>query len=127
MLLIYGTQDRPEQGEPGYEEALARVNAFAEECARRGALVAGEPLRPVDTATTVRVRDGQTLLTDGPFAETHEHLCGYYLLDCRNLDDALELAARCPMAVRGSIEVRPVDELPGMVRPGSAQATVAES
>jgi hypothetical protein len=113
MLLIYDC-DRPEPGDPGFEEALASVNAFADECRRRGALVAGDPLQPESTATTVAVRNGRTLITDGPFAETREHLGGYYILDCRNLDEALELAARCPMAAEGSIEVRPLATVPGL-------------
>jgi hypothetical protein len=113
MLLIYNC-GRPESGDPGFEEALARVNAFADECRRRGALVAGDPLQPESTATTVSVRQGRTLITDGPFAETHEHLGGYYILDCRNLDEALELAALCPMAALGSIEVRPIAHVPGV-------------
>ncbi|WP_163511654.1 YciI family protein [Fodinicola acaciae] len=111
MLLIYGCHP-PGPGEAGFEEAVARINAFADECRRRGVLVAGDPLKPVETATTVRVRDGQTLMTDGPFAETHEHLGGYYLLDCASLDEALELAAACPFAAMGSVEVRPLAVVP---------------
>ncbi len=87
MLLIYNCE-RPEPGDPGFAEALARVNAFADECRRRGVFVSGHPLQPEHTATTVSVRDGRTLITDGPFAETHEHLGGAYVLDCRNLDEA---------------------------------------
>jgi hypothetical protein len=113
ILLIYGC-DRPEPDDPRFDGALARVNAFADECARRGVLVAAEPLKSVDTATTVRVRDGQTMITDGPFAETHEQLGGVYVFDCRDLDEALELAALCPLAEEGSIEVRPVAEVPGL-------------
>jgi hypothetical protein len=113
MLLIYDCE-RPEPGDPGFVEALAKVNAFADECRRRGAFVAGQPLQPESAATTVSVRDGRTLITDGPFAETHEHLGGYYILDCRDLDEALELAAVCPMAAEGSIEVRPIAAVPGL-------------
>ena len=113
MLLIYNC-NRPEPTDPAFTEALTRVNAFADECRRRGALVAGHPLQPETTATTVSVRDGQTLITDGPFVETHEHLGGYYVLDCPNLDEALELAALCPMAEEGSIEVRPIAGVPGL-------------
>jgi hypothetical protein len=116
MLLLYGC-DRPEPGQERFEGALGRANAFAEECRRRGAFVACDPLKSVDTATTVRVRDGQTLITDGPFAETYEHLGGYYILECRGLDEALELAALCPQAQNGSVEVRPIDHIPGMYRP----------
>jgi hypothetical protein len=113
MLLIYNC-DRPEPGDPGFGEALAKVNAFAEECRRRGAFVGGHPLLPESTATTLSVRDGKTLITDGPFVETHEPLGGYYILDCRDLDEALELAALCPMAEQGHIEVRPIAGVPGL-------------
>lgn len=113
LLMIYNC-DRPEPGDPAFADALARVNAFADECRRRGALVAGDPLRNEDTATTVEVRDGRTIVTDGPFVETHEHLGGYYVLDCADLDEALELAALCPMAEVGSIEVRPLVTVPGV-------------
>jgi hypothetical protein len=115
MLLLYGCGERPEPGDPGFEQALARVNAFVEECRRRGAFVGGDPLRSENTATTVRIRDGQTLITDGPFAETHEQLGGYYIVDCRGLDEALELAALWPMADQGAVEVRPLAEVPGLV------------
>ena len=113
MLLIYNCV-RPEPGDPEFPEALARVNAFADECRRRGVWVTGHPLQAESTATTVSVRAGKTLITDGPFAETHEHLGGYYVLECRNLDEALELAAMCPMAEIGSIEVRPIAGVPGL-------------
>jgi hypothetical protein len=113
MLLIYNCE-RPEPGDPDFADSLARVNAFADECRRRGTFVAGHPLQPEHTATTVSVRNGKTLITDGPFTETHEHLGGAYILDCRNLDEALELAALCPMAEQGSIEVRPIVAVPGL-------------
>lgn len=125
MLLIYNC-DRPEPADPRFAEALARVNAFADECRRRGVLVAGDPLLPEGTATTVSVREGRTLITDGPFVETHEHLGGYYILECRNLDEALELAALCPMAAEGSIEVRPIAEVPGLDHAPSTLETAAE-
>lgn len=125
MLLLYGCDERPQPGDPGFEDALGRVNAFVEECRRRGAFVGGDPLRPVRTATTVRIRDGQTLITDGPFAETHEQLGGYYILDCPGLDEALELAALWPMATTGSVEVRPLDEVPGLVWETNASGAAA--
>ena len=121
MLLIYNC-DRPEPGDAGFAEALARVNAFAAECRSRGVWVSGDPLLPESTATTVSVRDGRTLITDGPFAETHEHLGGYYVLECRNLDEALELAALCPFAAVGSIEVRPIAAVPGLDHSPAAPA-----
>jgi hypothetical protein len=111
MLLIYDCE-RPEPDDPGFEDALARVNAFADECRRRGAFVAAHPLQDEHTATTLSVRNGRTRITDGPFVETHEHLGGVYILDCRNLDEALELAALCPFAEQGSIEVRPIVGMP---------------
>lgn len=123
MLLIYDC-DRPEPGDPGFEEALSRVNAFADECRRRGVFVSGHPLQGEHTATTVSVRDGRTMITDGPYAETHEHLGGVYVFDCRDLDQALDLAALCPMAEQGAIEVRPIAGVPGLDhRPADLAAT----
>ena len=77
----------------------------------KGVLVAAEALQPVETATTVRVRGGRATITDGPFAETKEQLAGFYLVDARNLDEALEIAAKIPPAREGSVEVRPVRQL----------------
>ena len=125
MLLIYNCE-RPAPADPGFAEALARVNAFADECRRRGVLVAGDPLQGEHTATTVSVRDGRTIVTDGPFAETHEHLGGYYVVDCANLDEALELAALCPLAEVGSIEVRPLAQVPGVDNSPADLAATAE-
>lgn len=76
-----------------------------------GKLLAAEPLHPVETATTVRVRNGQVSVTDGPFAETKEHLAGFYLIEARDLNDAIQVASKIPPAREGSIEVRPVREL----------------
>jgi hypothetical protein len=84
---------------------------FAGGLAESGRLVAAEPLHPVHTATTVRVRNGQVALYDGPFAETKELLAGFYLIDAKDLDEALAIAGRIPPAKHGSIEVRPVREL----------------
>ena len=77
----------------------------------RGLLLAAEALQPVDTATTVRVRNGKVTVTDGPFAETKEQLAGFYLVDARDLNDAIQIAAKIPPAREGSVEVRPVREL----------------
>ena len=85
--------------------------AFANELVESGRLVAAEPLHPAHTATTLRVRNGQVALYDGPFAETKELLAGFYLIDARDLDEALSVAARIPLAKYGSVEVRPVREL----------------
>ncbi|MGH3761739.1 YciI family protein [Actinophytocola sp.] len=124
MMLIYNCEP-PGPGEPGFEEAVARINAFAAECRRRGVLVAADPLQPESTATTVQVKDGRTLITDGPFAETHEHLGGYYILDCDTLDEVLELAASCPFAELGAIEVRPLATVPGVDHTPSVVPAVA--
>jgi len=78
---------------------------------KNGLLVAAEALQPIDTATTVRVRNGKVMVTDGPFAETKEQLAGFYLLEARDLNDAIQMAAKIPPAREGSIEVRPVREL----------------
>src|SRR5215471_13087982 len=82
-----------------------------EESKRKGVLIGAEPQAPTATATTVRVQDGKTLVIDGPFAETKEHLAGYYIMDCENLDEAIEWAARIPTACQGGqgcIEIRPM-------------------
>ena len=79
--------------------------------AQSGVLIAAEPLHPVETATTVRVRNGRVSVTDGPFAETKEQLAGFYLVDARDLNEAVQIASKIPPAREGSIEVRPVREL----------------
>src|SRR5882672_9574703 len=78
---------------------------------RNGVLIAAEALQPVEMATTVRVRNGKLSVTDGPFAETKEHLAGFYLIEARDLNDAIQVASKIPPAREGSIEVRPVREL----------------
>ncbi len=89
---------------------MEAFGAYTEALAKAGALLAGERLRPVSDATSVRVRDGKTEVLDGPFAETREQLGGYYLIDVPDLDAALAWAARCPSASYGTIEVRPIWE-----------------
>jgi len=126
LLLIYdeGTANPSAPPPPADQMAqvMAAYDAFTQECKDRGIYVAGEALQNVATATTVRVRDGRTLTTDGPFAETKEALGGFYLLRCRDLDEALELAAKCPASSLGSVEVRPIWEFPA---DGSTEATAA--
>jgi hypothetical protein len=107
LCTIYGDESQmanvtPEQ----INEVMEAYGAFGEEAGN--AILAGEGLQPTSTATTVRVRDGERMLTDGPFAETKEQLGGFYLLDCNSLDEAIELAAKIPGAQFGSVEVRPV-------------------
>ncbi len=87
-------------------------NAFSEEVNKRGVFVSGEPLQSISKATTVRIRDGKTLMTDGPFAETKEQLVGFYVLECKNLDEAAAFAAKIPDVKHGAIEIRPVMVIP---------------
>jgi hypothetical protein len=111
LLLIY--QDEAAHAQWSQEQLAAEYeayNAFGPEAQKIAPMQAGEALLPTDSATTVRVRDGKTLTTDGPFAETKEQLGGFYLFDCKDLDQAIELAAKIPAANDGSIEIRPVME-----------------
>jgi hypothetical protein len=111
MLLIYGCE-RPEFDSPPGETKAAAVRDYFELLEKRGVLIAGEPLHGARTATTVQVRGGEAMITDGPFAETVEQLGGYFLLDCEDEAEAVELATRCPMAAEGSVEVRQIMQIP---------------
>ncbi len=102
LCLVYGEEKKLE-GMPD-EECVA----FDGELRSRGQCIASEALQPVETATTVRVRNGKVSVTDGPFAETKEQLGGFYIVECQDLDEAIELAAKVPSAPFGTIEVRPV-------------------
>jgi hypothetical protein len=96
------------------EEASASLNeyvAFGDEMGKRGVLQGGERLRPTTDATTVRVRDGEVLTSDGPFAETKEQMGGFFLVDCKDLDEAIDVASKIPGARIGTIEVRPIWEM----------------
>lgn len=111
LLMIYENEAvhaQLSQQELGTE--YEAYNVFSTEVQKRGVLLSGEALMPINTATTVRVRDGKTLATDGPFAETKEQLGGYYLLNCKDLDEAIEFAAKIPASKGGSIEIRPIME-----------------
>ena len=112
LLLICTDETNDQALSPDEEAALmAGYNAFGEEMGRRGVLLGGERLRPTTDATTVRVRDGQTITSDGPFAETKEQMGGYFMVDCKDLDEAIEVASKIPSAKRGTIEVRPIWEM----------------
>ena len=107
LALIYGDDSAaPQAGER--EAMLERYLAFSREAREAGVVVGADELAPTSAATTVRVRDAQTLVTDGPYAEVKEALGGYYLFECASFDDALDWAARIPGAEHGAIEVRPV-------------------
>jgi hypothetical protein len=110
LALIYGDETVVLSDEE-QQQVMVDYTAFGEEGAKAGVLTGvGEALQPTSTATTVRVRDGETVTTDGPFAETKEQLGGFYLFECENLDQAIEWAAKIPGAKSGSIEVRPIME-----------------
>jgi hypothetical protein len=116
MMLVYTQETEMENASP---EEMAKVFAghvaVQQETQRRGIFRAADPLKYTSSATTVRLKDGKTLVTDGPFAETKEQLGGYYILDCADLDEALEWAAKIPTGCGGStgcVEVRPIHEFP---------------
>ncbi len=109
VLLIYENEARWGTQSPAEQQAMfAEYRAFTESIAKSGHYKGGEALQPTTTATTVRVRDGKTLASDGPFAETKEQLGGFYLVEAANLDEATAMAARIPGARSGCIEVRPI-------------------
>ena len=109
VLLIYVGEDvtasLPPDEQGAYFQGYA---AFEGDVQQRGIKTGGQPLQPVSTATTVRIREGDTMITDGPFAETKEQLAGFYVLECENLDEAIALASKMPDAQYGAIEIRPV-------------------
>ncbi len=110
-LLIYGDQNAVAAASPEEtKQVMDEYWKYEAWLAEKGNKHAGEALADTTPATTVRVRDGKTVTTDGPFAETKEQLGGFYLLECANLDEALEAAAKCPGSWLGSVEVRPVME-----------------
>jgi hypothetical protein len=112
MLLIYGQEGIQDQEER--EACFVESATLARELAEQGVFVSASPLHFVDRATSVRVRDGKRIVTDGPFAETREQLGGYFIVDTENLDQALEIAARIPGARWGTVEVRPMVDVPGL-------------
>ncbi|MEO6351222.1 MAG: YciI family protein [Candidatus Limnocylindrales bacterium] len=121
-LLIYVAPFEPTDAENA--EVMASYNAFSAEAVQADVMRGGEALEDAKTATTVRVRDGQTLVTDGPFAETKEEFGGFYLIEAANLDEAIKWAAKIPGAVRGSIEIRPVWEMQDSAQRSEAPAAV---
>ena len=124
MMLIYSTE-APGGLSPEEEARLyAGHRNVMEEARAKGALIGAEPLAPTTSATTVRIQDGKALVLDGPFAETKEQLAGYYIIDCENLDEAIEWAAKIPTACQGHqgcIEIRPMRWQASREAPGSAQ------
>jgi hypothetical protein len=113
LLLIYDDESRKQTAtQADTSQMMKEYGEFTASIVKTGNMKAGDALQPTSTATTVRVREGKTLKTDGPFAETREQLGGYYLVEAKDLDEAIKIAARIPSARTGSIEVRPVMELP---------------
>ena len=117
-LLIYTPEPTEEVPQEQLAAEMEQYNAFGQHLRDRNAMLGGEALDSVATATTVRVVDGKTITTDGPFAETKEALGGYYQIEAKDLDEALELAAACPGAKWGSIEVRPIVDFSAGQVPG---------
>ena len=112
MLLIYG--DERALTDTEREQCYRESTELAHQLHADGQYLAAAPLHPTSTATSVRVRQGKPLVTDGPFAETREQLGGYFLIDAKNVDEADAVAARVPLARLGTVEVRPIVEIPGL-------------
>jgi len=112
MLLIY--MDENAMNDAERQACYMESTQLAHELHKCGRFLAASPLHPVATATSVRVRDGKPLITDGPFAETREQFGGYFLIDASNLDEAIAIASRIPAARKGTVEIRPVIEIPGL-------------
>ena len=119
MLLVYVNEQALNQTDR--QHCYEKSTQLTHDLAAKGKFVAASPLHPISTATSVRLREGKRLVTDGPFAETREQLGGYYIVDARDLDDAIEIAGRIPVANIGTIEIRPILELPGL--PTSQEAS----
>lgn len=111
MLLIYGPEDAwtDEERQACFVESVRLTHELHE----KGQFLGASPLHPVSTATTVKVREGKRLVTDGPFAETREQLGGYFLVDAKDLDEAIAIAGKIPAAKKGTVEIRPIVELGG--------------
>ena len=112
MLLIYASGNATNESER--EKCYKESTQLAHDLKAQGKFLSANPLQPVATATTVRLREGKRVVTDGPFAETREQLGGYFLVDARDLDDAIGIAARIPAARWGTVEIRPVVEIAGL-------------
>jgi hypothetical protein len=120
MLLIYTAEDSYGDGER--QQCYVESAELTHDLNARGQYVAANPLQPVSTATSVRVREGKRIVTDGPFAETREQLGGYFLVSAADLNEAIAIASRIPGARKGTVEVRPVFEVAGLPQPGSLSA-----
>ena len=120
MLLIYAKEDVLNDAER--EDCYKKSSDLCHQLASKGQFISASPLQSVATATSIKVREGKRLVTDGPFAETREQLGGYFMVDARNLDEAMDIAARIPAATWGTVEVRPIvelDHLPAQKNPSA--------
>jgi hypothetical protein len=124
-LLIYTAEPTEAPPEEAMKEEMEGYAAFTREATERGAMKGGEALQGTQSATTVQVRDGRTITTDGPFAETKEALGGFYLVEAKDLDEAIKIAAMIPGAKHGSIEIRPISEMAAAAAPETTQAVGA--
>lgn len=112
MLLIYMNEAAMTESER--QQCFVDSARLARDLHDAGQYVAASPLQPVNSARSVRIRDGKSVVTDGPFAETREQLGGFYIIEARNLDEAIDVAARIPPAAKGTVEIRPILEIPGL-------------
>ena len=112
MLLVYDDEQASDEAER--EQCYRDSAQIAHELRSTGQYLAAAPLHPVSAATSVRVREGKRLVTDGPFAETREQLGGYFIIDVKDLDEAIDIAGRLPGARLGTVEIRPIMEIPGL-------------
>ena len=119
MLLIYGDEDSWTDAER--QACYVESTELTHELNSRGQFLGASPLQPVATAASVRVREGKRIVTDGPFAETREQLGGFFMVEARDLNEAIAIAGRIPGARKGTVEVRPVVEIPNMPTPGQAK------
>ena len=124
MLLIYSKEtDMAQASQEEHDRISSAHRAVMEETAKHGIFRGAEPLKPTATATTIRIQDGKPLITDGPFAETKEQLAGYYILDCKDLDEAIGWAEKIPTACQGGegcVEIRPIVPIPQPAQTGAA-------
>ena len=125
LLLIYMTENA--MSPPEREQCYADSTKLTWDLKNNGQYISASPLQSVATATTVRICEGKRLVTDGPFAETREQLGGYFLVDAANLDEAINIASKIPGARKGSVEIRPILEIPGLPRNLELKSSLAKT
>lgn len=123
ILLIYSDESKWTEGERA--ECMAESSAICHELHAKGELIDASPLHSVTSATSLRIRDGKRVITDGPFAETSEQLGGFYLIDVKNLDEAIAIASKLPPAKKGTVEIRPLFELDSLPATGRTATAIS--